>query len=260
MSRRPEATSNGFFESSSPISPGRSPALPRRVYPFEYPHEWVFEGRGWNEIYVIRSFLQFNDSFEIVLFPNYLAYKHLDAVEELCPRLAPIPERASGCDGRDDHGTGSSERVEASQWRLTIRPGRPSGGMGDDLGIRDRVQILDRCGAGSGSSGHPGEPVVLRARPAPGLARARARVARGRRRGGEHREHSVSSPGSATRSGSCRSSRILRSCRSCGQSGRERCETAVLDHLGLALGERGSTGLRLSGADRLISNAVVRGS
>jgi hypothetical protein len=75
------------------------PNLPRGVlvhfhdvfYPFEYPQAWVFEGRGWNEVYVIRSFLQFNDSFEIVLFPNYLAYKHLDVVAELCPRLLADP-------------------------------------------------------------------------------------------------------------------------------------------------------------------------
>jgi hypothetical protein len=34
-------------------------------YPFEYPKEWVYEGRSWNENYILRSFLQYNSSFRI---------------------------------------------------------------------------------------------------------------------------------------------------------------------------------------------------
>jgi predicted O-methyltransferase YrrM len=41
-------------------------------YPFEYPKQWIYEGRAWNEIYLLRAFLQFNDSFEIVAFNTYL--------------------------------------------------------------------------------------------------------------------------------------------------------------------------------------------
>jgi hypothetical protein len=37
-------------------------------YPFEYPREWVYAGRAWNESYLLRAFLQYNDSFQIVLF------------------------------------------------------------------------------------------------------------------------------------------------------------------------------------------------
>jgi Methyltransferase domain len=44
------------------------------VFPaFEYPWSWVREGRAWNENYLLRAFLQFNDTFEIVLWPNLLA-------------------------------------------------------------------------------------------------------------------------------------------------------------------------------------------
>jgi hypothetical protein len=60
-------------------------------YPFEYPAEWVLEGRGWNEIYVLRSFLQFNDAFEIYLFPNFLTYKHPTVITESCPRMLADP-------------------------------------------------------------------------------------------------------------------------------------------------------------------------
>lgn len=46
------------------------------MYPFEYLKRWVFEGRSWNEIYTLRSFLMYNSSFQIVLFPHYLHTNH----------------------------------------------------------------------------------------------------------------------------------------------------------------------------------------
>ena len=45
-------------------------------YPFEYPEDWVFNGRSWSEAYLLRAFLQFNAGFEIELFPNYLIHFH----------------------------------------------------------------------------------------------------------------------------------------------------------------------------------------
>jgi hypothetical protein len=56
------------------------PALARGViihfhdvfYPFEYPGAWVREGRGWNEAYLLRAFLEYNDTFEIMLWNNML--------------------------------------------------------------------------------------------------------------------------------------------------------------------------------------------
>ncbi len=43
-------------------------------YPFEYPKEWIYEGRSWNELYILRAFLQYNKEFEIVLFNSYLSH------------------------------------------------------------------------------------------------------------------------------------------------------------------------------------------
>jgi len=41
-------------------------------YPFEYPREWILDLRiNWNEIYTVHNFLLFNESFEIVFFPDY---------------------------------------------------------------------------------------------------------------------------------------------------------------------------------------------
>jgi predicted O-methyltransferase YrrM len=47
-------------------------------FPFEYPRIWILEGRAWNEIYLLRSFLQFNNAFEIVLFNTFLEVKFRD--------------------------------------------------------------------------------------------------------------------------------------------------------------------------------------
>ncbi len=45
-------------------------------YPFEYPKNWVLGGRNWNETYFLRTFLMYNRSFEIRLFPHYLHCHH----------------------------------------------------------------------------------------------------------------------------------------------------------------------------------------
>ncbi|MCA1591420.1 MAG: class I SAM-dependent methyltransferase [Acidobacteria bacterium] len=45
-------------------------------YPFVYPRDWELEGRGWNEAYVLRAFLQFNSSFRIYFCNTFLEYFH----------------------------------------------------------------------------------------------------------------------------------------------------------------------------------------
>jgi hypothetical protein len=54
-------------------------------YPFEYPREWIEEGRAWNEAYVLRAFLQFNDQFEIVAFNTFLETRHRALFEARFP-------------------------------------------------------------------------------------------------------------------------------------------------------------------------------
>lgn len=45
-------------------------------YPFEYPKEWVFRGFNWNEDYILRAFLMYNDKFQIRLFSEYIHRHH----------------------------------------------------------------------------------------------------------------------------------------------------------------------------------------
>jgi predicted O-methyltransferase YrrM len=60
-------------------------------YPFEYPKEWVYEGRAWNEDYILRAFLEFNGAFDIVLFGTWLARFHRELLAELMPLTLENP-------------------------------------------------------------------------------------------------------------------------------------------------------------------------
>lgn len=48
--------------------------------PEEYPETWVREGRGWNESYLVRSFLSYNNSFCIVWASRFMLLYHLSDV------------------------------------------------------------------------------------------------------------------------------------------------------------------------------------
>ena len=42
-------------------------------YPFEYPEAWLRDGRYWNEAYLLRAFLAYNNEWEVYFFNNYAA-------------------------------------------------------------------------------------------------------------------------------------------------------------------------------------------
>jgi SAM-dependent methyltransferase len=53
--------------------------------PGDYPEPWVMEGWGWNEVYLARSFLSYNDAFEIVWGVQFMLQQHHDAVLRAFP-------------------------------------------------------------------------------------------------------------------------------------------------------------------------------
>ena len=55
------------------------------VYPFVYPDCWVREGRFWNEVFFLKQFLAYNDSWKIVLWPVMLHQKNL--IQDIFPVL-----------------------------------------------------------------------------------------------------------------------------------------------------------------------------
>jgi hypothetical protein len=61
------------------------------LWPFEYPQNWLEEGRAWNEAYILRAFLQSNPDFEILYFNSYMALHHRDVVKQLMPRILQMP-------------------------------------------------------------------------------------------------------------------------------------------------------------------------
>jgi len=56
-------------------------------YPFEYPQEWLLEGRAWNEQYMLRAFLEYNNNFKIVLFNTYLESMYESKIKNRFPLL-----------------------------------------------------------------------------------------------------------------------------------------------------------------------------
>ena len=60
-------------------------------YPFEYPREWVFEGRAWNEAYLLKAFLQYNKAFRIVLMNTYMEHFHAQFFHDKLPLCMKNP-------------------------------------------------------------------------------------------------------------------------------------------------------------------------
>jgi hypothetical protein len=54
-------------------------------FPFEYPKKWLFEGRAWNEDYLMRAFLEYNCAFEIAYWNQYLATYYREEFEKYMP-------------------------------------------------------------------------------------------------------------------------------------------------------------------------------
>jgi predicted O-methyltransferase YrrM len=54
-------------------------------FPFEYPVEWLQQGRSWNEAYLLKAFLQYNSQYDILLFSSYLEGKYRTWFEQHMP-------------------------------------------------------------------------------------------------------------------------------------------------------------------------------
>jgi hypothetical protein len=64
------------------LAPGVLVQVHDVYWPFEYPREWLREGRDWNEDYLVHAFLCHNREWEILLFGSWLWHHHLDLVPE----------------------------------------------------------------------------------------------------------------------------------------------------------------------------------
>jgi predicted O-methyltransferase YrrM len=76
-----------FFEILPALRPGVIIHF-HDIFPrFEYPPAWVEERRAWTEQYVLRAFLQYNSSFEVVLWPGLLWAMDRTNLEERYPAM-----------------------------------------------------------------------------------------------------------------------------------------------------------------------------
>jgi predicted O-methyltransferase YrrM len=74
-----------FSEVLPVLRPGVYVHLHDIFYPFEYPKEWIYEGRAWTEAYLLRAFLAFNSAYEIVLFNSFLERFHRERFFHMMP-------------------------------------------------------------------------------------------------------------------------------------------------------------------------------
>ena len=74
-----------FFEILPTLAPGVHIHFHDVFFPFEYPKQWVYEGRAWNEMYMLRTFLQYNSEFRIVLMNTFLQQFHEPLIRERMP-------------------------------------------------------------------------------------------------------------------------------------------------------------------------------
>lgn len=74
-----------FFDILPALSPGVVIHFHDIFHPFEYPKEWIYFGRAWNELYLLRAFLQYNSAFEVMLMNTFMAHFHRDFFVEHMP-------------------------------------------------------------------------------------------------------------------------------------------------------------------------------
>jgi predicted O-methyltransferase YrrM len=74
-----------FFDILPRLSSGVHIHFHDIFFPFEYPKDWIYEGRAWNEAYILRAFLQYNSAFRIVLMNTFMEHFHEPFFQEKMP-------------------------------------------------------------------------------------------------------------------------------------------------------------------------------
>lgn len=83
-----------FFDVLPRLAPGVFVHVHDVIWPFSYPELWLAEGRAWNESYLLKAFLQFNEAFEVEFSMGYVILPHLERVKRELPRVYDAPGTA----------------------------------------------------------------------------------------------------------------------------------------------------------------------
>jgi hypothetical protein len=74
-----------YFEVLPRLKPGVFIHIHDIFWPFEYPHQWIMEGRAWNEDYLLRALLTGSDMFEITFWNSWMGFAARQQLEGKCP-------------------------------------------------------------------------------------------------------------------------------------------------------------------------------
>jgi len=80
-----------MFEILPRLNPGVIVHFHDVFYPFDYPSEWLTEGRYWNENYILRMFLSYNSEWSIKFFNTYAHLMFGDFINAEMPLCARNP-------------------------------------------------------------------------------------------------------------------------------------------------------------------------
>ncbi|HNB23008.1 MAG TPA: class I SAM-dependent methyltransferase [Candidatus Melainabacteria bacterium] len=83
-----------FFEVIPRLKPGVMVHIHDIFLPDEYPKVWAInEGRNWNEQYLLRAFLQFNNAWKVLWSAYFMSTRHTQAVKDV---FAKFPQLGGG--------------------------------------------------------------------------------------------------------------------------------------------------------------------
>jgi hypothetical protein len=74
-----------IFEILPRLNPGVVIQIHDIYLAYEYPDVWLREGRAWNEAYLLRAFLEYNEHFRILMFASYMQNAHEEWFREHMP-------------------------------------------------------------------------------------------------------------------------------------------------------------------------------
>lgn len=74
-----------LFEVLPILKPGVYVHFHDVFHPFDYPAEWLEEGRYWNENYFLRAFLSYNSQWSIQFFMTFMHHTHDGFIKEKMP-------------------------------------------------------------------------------------------------------------------------------------------------------------------------------
>jgi FkbM family methyltransferase len=78
------------------VPPGVVVHIHDAFLPGEYPQSWVLEGWGWNEVYLIKAFLAFNEEFEVMFGVQWMLHNEPELIDRAFPGFESYRERLGG--------------------------------------------------------------------------------------------------------------------------------------------------------------------